>query len=318
MRRPTVSLAACSILAVLWAPGATFAQAQPTPPAATDTVKASRFGDIAVPEQPAAIALRPVVSGAPPEQWEQRGGAGRGVRNVISPTLTPVLPDPKLATGVAVIIAPGGAFRMLSIDSEGFDVAQWLAARGVAAFVLKYRTVPVSRDRAEFYRGLGQMMASAPDETKPLEATSEALQDAQSAVRLVRGRAAEWGVDPAKVGFVGFSAGAMTTLSVGLSTDKASRPDFIGSIYGPMGARPVPADAPPLFAAIALDDPLFAASKPMALIQSWRDAGRPIEAHLYTRGGHGFGLNGSSKASALWIDEFYAWMRDRKLLKAAR
>ncbi len=288
-----------------------------SPPVSARPASSSRFGDIPVPAQPEAIALRPAPAGTAPEQWEERGGAGRSVRNVVSPTLTPVLPDPKAATGVAVIVAPGGAFRMLSIDSEGFDVAQWLAARGIAAFVLQYRTVPVPRDRDGYYASMAQIMRAAPDESKPLEATPEALEDAQSAVRLVRANAAKWGVNPAKVGFVGFSAGAMTTLSVGLAPDKTGRPDFIASIYGPMGPRSVPADAPPLFAAIALDDNLFATGKPMALVQSWRDAGRPIEAHLLGKGGHGFGLRGS-KASALWIDEFYAWLQDRKVLGAAR
>lgn len=109
----------------------------------------------------------------------------------------------------------------------------------------------------------------------------------------------------------------MTALAVGLG-EKSTRPDFIAPIYPPMEPRPVPADAPPMFAAIALDDPLFAIGKPMALIQAWRDAKRPVEAHLYERGGHGFGMANRSAASGLWINQFYAWMKDRKIIPAAR
>jgi acetyl esterase/lipase len=102
----------------------------------------------------------------------------------------------------------------------------------------------------------------------------------------------------------------------GPAPDKSARPDFIAPIYGSMAARPIPADAPPMFLALALDDPLFAIGKPLGLIQSWRDAKRPLEVHLYERGGHGFGLARRSAASSLWADEFIAWLKDRKVLPA--
>lgn len=278
---------------------------------------ASPMADIPVPAEPHAIPLRPPLRMAAPEQWEQRGQDNRGVRNVMNPTLTPVLPDPAKATGAAVIVAPGGAFRFLSIDNEGFKVARWLADRGIAAFVLKYRTVPVPRDRTEFYRSVGQFMASVPkDDSKPLDPTREAVEDAQTAVRLVRSRAAEWKIDPAKVGFIGFSAGGMTALGVGLAPDKVARPDFIAPIYPPMMARPVPGDAPPMFLAIALDDPLFAKGKSLGLIEAWRQAGRPLEVHLYEKGNHGFSFNPAFHASALYLAEFLAWMKDRKIVPA--
>ncbi|MET0365841.1 MAG: alpha/beta hydrolase [Sphingobium sp.] len=277
----------------------------------------SAFADIPAAPEPGAIALRPPVRGALPAQWEARGPSGRAIRNVVNPTLTPFLPDPAKANGTAVIVAPGGGFRMLSIDAEGYDVARRLAAEGVAAFVLEYRTVPVPRDRAGYYKAFAQMMASATSPTLKIDVTAEALEDAQAAMRLVRSRAAEWHVDPARVGFIGFSAGAMTTLAIGLAPDKAVRPDFIAPIYGPMEARAVPADAPPMFNAIALDDPIFAARKPMGIIQSWRDAGRPVEVHLYERGGHGFGMGARTAAAALWMDEFIAWMKDRRLVGPA-
>lgn len=264
----------------------------------------------------AAIALRAPVKGEA-EQWMTTGPM-RGVRNVINPTLTPVLPDPAKATGAAVIVAPGGAFRFLSMDSEGWDVARWLADRGIAAFVLKYRTVATPRDEAGFGRSLQAIMSGPRRDDMPLPATAEAVEDGLAAVRLVRARAAQWKVDPAKVGFVGFSAGAMTALGVGLAPDGAERPNFIAPIYPPMMARPVPANAPPMFLAIALDDQLFAAGgKSLGLIDAWRQAKVPLEVHLYEKGGHGFGMRGVSAGSALWIDEFHAWLKDRKIIPAA-
>jgi hypothetical protein len=156
-------------------------------------------------------------------------------------------------------------------------------------------------------------MANTPD-GKLIETPAEALEDAKAAVRLVRARAADWAIDPRRVGFAGFSAGAMTALSVGLVDDTASRPDFIAPIYPPMLALAVPEFAPPMFLAIALDDPLFAVNKDLELIQSWREARRPIEVHLYERGGHGFGMGDMSSSSAMWIDQFYAWMNDRGIV----
>lgn len=286
-------------------------QAQTAPGAAA---VAQRSGEIARPDLPGAIPLRPAIKGAPMEQWETRGEQGRAVRNVVDPVLIPVLPSPDKATGAAMIVAPGGGFRFLSIDNEGFRVAQFLAQHGIAAFVLKYRTVPVPRELAAYQTEMSRVMSTRPDDPTP-EATPEATADAQAAIRLVRSRAGDWGIDPGRVGFVGFSAGAMTALAVGLAPDKAARPDFIAPIYGPVWTRPVPADAPPMFLALALDDPLFATGQPLPLIQAWRHAGRPIEVHLYGRGGHGFGMTASTAAARMWSDQMLAWMRDMGLLR---
>ncbi|CAN7474696.1 alpha/beta hydrolase [Phenylobacterium sp. LjRoot225] len=272
-------------------------------------------GQIPTPAETGAIPLLKTAKAARyPEQWAERGKNDRSIRNVSNPTLTPFLPDPAKATGAAVIVAPGGAFFWLSIDSEGYDVARWLADHGVAAFVLKYRTQETPRDPREASLVMAARMKAATME-RPIEPPAEALEDAKAAVRLVRARASEWRVDPARVGFAGFSAGAIIALSVGLTDDASARPDFIAPIYPPMSARPVPADAPPMFLAIALDDPLFAKGKSLGLIDSWRSSGRPIEVHLYGRGGHGFGMNSRAAAPRLWIDEFHAWMKDRGLLR---
>jgi acetyl esterase/lipase len=269
------------------------------------------------PVDPDAIVLHaPAQPAAQAAQWES-WSAGRMARNVTVSTLTPFLPDPAKATGAAVIVAPGGAFLMLSMDSEGYQVARWLASRGIAAFVLKYRVRPTAADTRAFLEEMAAFTRSIPElKSKPGGIVPpDAAEDARAALKLVRSRAAQWHVDPARVGFVGFSAGAILTLVVGLDPDAALRPNFIAPIYGPPGALTVPPDAPPMFFALAADDPLFGKDN-FDLIQSWRAAGRPIEFHLYEHGGHGFGMNPMGTTSDLWIEEFYTWMQDRGELKA--
>jgi len=233
-----------------------------------------------------------------PEQWMAMG-RDRGVRNVANAALIPVRPDPANATPTAVIVAPGGGFRMLAIENEGFKAAEWLAERGIAAFVLKYR-----RDTDAF---MSAMMAAPPG------IPPAALQDARAALHLVRSRAAEWNFDPARVGLMGFSAGAMVGLELALGEDNTARPDFFASIYGPLAPRPVPRDASPMFAILAADDPFFA-SGGFDLIGRYREAGLPVEFHLYEQGGHAFGMRKQGSTSDLWIDQFYAWMKCRGLL----
>lgn len=261
---------------------------------------------------PNAIPLLAQAKAPDAEQWENFMDS-RIVRNVTAPTLTPFLPDPAKANGAAVVVAPGGAFMMLSIDNEGYDVARWLAAHGIAAFVLKYRLKPTPRDTPAFMGQLAALLNNAGKTSDNLSTPPEALADAQAAIRLVRQRAAAWHVDPHRVGLMGFSAGAMTTISTGLDPDKASRPDFIAPIYGPLSSRAVPADAPPMFTAMAMDDPIFSRSD-LGFITAYRAAGRPVEAHLYESGGHGFGMRKQGKSSDLWIEQFHAWAQARGLL----
>ena len=124
----------------------------------------------------------------------------------------------------------------------------------------------------------------------------------------MRSRASEWGVDPKRVGFLGFSAGATTGVYLALVPDAASRPDFVGSIYGAPDVGPIPDYAPPLFAATAMDDPLFDVTKG-GLLPSWAKAKRPVESpDIYERGRHGFSSGTSGK---IWFEEFYAWLETR-------
>ena len=317
-RAATLALAPLTLAATVQAETAPApAPAAPAPAIPPGFDFSKMFRTIPAADIPGQIPLRPLNARALPEQWEMMtlgGSSNRNIRNVVNPTLTPVLPEPAKATGVAVIVAPGGGFMGLSIDSEGFEVARWLADRGIAAFVLKYRIKPTPREAATYMQSIMASMANMAPEVAFRDPTPEALEDALAAIKLVRQRAGEWHVAPGKLGFVGFSAGAVTTLGVGLAADPATRPDFIAPIYPVMVARQVPSDAPPMFLAIALDDPLFAKGRQLSLIESWRQAKRPLEVHLYENGGHGFGMSGRFPGAALWIDEFHAWMKGRGIL----
>jgi len=238
------------------------------------------------------------------------------VRNVSRATLTPFLPDPAKATGAAVIVAPGGAFRILSMGNEGWEVAQALKDRGVAAFVLKYRLQRTAPDWAEFDKGnpLTAPTPGAPPGPPNFAAMIVLpLEDATAAFKMVRGRAKEWNIDPKRVGMMGFSAGAGTTMAATLQSTEI-KPAFIAPIYGGLRAVDVPADAPPMFVALAADDPIFGKSD-FGLITSWQKAGRPVELHLYQNGGHGFGLGNPGKTSTGWFPQFMLWLEVNGMLK---
>lgn len=268
------------------------------------------------PEVPAEIALgTPKKPAMPPEQWQWING-DLGVRNVSEATLTPVLPPAGAETGAAVIVAPGGGFLGLAIDTEGYRVAHWLADHGIAAFVLKYRTLATPADFATYRRemiavrtGTGPASFRPPAGTPP-----EALADGIAALKLVHARAAEWKIDPARIGMMGFSAGAFTTLSVALAGDPAARPAFIAPIYGPLDAVQAPAGAPPMFVALASDDPLFWTGG-TGLIKSWSKAHALVEFHLYQRGGHGFGLGAARTTTTDWIEGFRRWLEANGMLR---
>src|SRR3954463_3705874 len=137
--------------------------------------------------------------------------------------------------------------------------------------------------------------------------------DANAAFALVRANAAKWHVDPDRIGMIGFSAGAMLTMTVTLNNHDA-KPAFIGNIYGPLGAVDVPADAPPMFAAVAADDPLFG-QRNFGLIEAWRKANRPVEFHYYEQGGHGFGMYNKETTSTGWFDAYVKWLSMHGYLK---
>lgn len=243
------------------------------------------------------------------EKWTQKElvlentPLGTVILNVVTPTLTAYLPERAKATGTGVIIAPGGAFVALAIDLEANQVARWLQERGIAAFVLKYRTVEK--------RGEG-----IPADLNMDEAGQYGIADGIQALKVVRQHAAEWGVSPDRVGFLGFSAGAMVASGALLQQDAATRPSFAALIYGaPFGAMPkIPAKLPPVFLAWAQDDPQ--AREPVArFYAALVTAGNRPEAHIYSSGGHGFGLKKQGATSDHWIDELQAWLEAQGLTR---
>jgi acetyl esterase/lipase len=291
MRKTLVHCLAAALIALASVQPATAADDKMTP--------------MAIPNQPSAIPLKtgPLPDAKIKESWHSQYGSAFA-RNVTEATLTPFLPDPAKATGAAVIVAPGGGFRTLSMQNEGWDVAKALAARGIAAFVLKYRLNQTPASLEEFSRPAPrQPRTSVSQRTATL---GPQIADARAAFALVRAHAGEWKIDPKRVGMVGFSAGAMLTMATTLDGGDA-KPAFIGDIYGPLEAVTVPAEAPPLFAALAADDPLFA-GRGMGLIESWTAAKKPVEFHLYGQGGHGFGMYPKETTSTGWFDDFYKWI----------
>jgi acetyl esterase/lipase len=273
---------------------------------------------IAAPAQPDAIVLDTgVLPGATaPEAWHRQYNSVFA-RNVSVATLTPILPPVGKASGAAVIVAPGGGFRTLSMENEGWAVARALADKGVAAFVLKYRLNQTPADMAGFERSMAEMFSATAKRSPPPADSAAAyapqIADARAAFALVRARAKAWHVDPDRIGMLGFSAGAMLTMSTALH-GRDAKPAFIGNIYGPLSAVGVPPDAPPLFVALAADDPFFGGAG-YGLIDSWRNAKRPVEFHLYEQGGHGFGMYPKTTTSTGWFDSFVRWLDMRGYLQ---
>lgn len=243
-------------------------------------------------------------------------GAFRVVRNVTRPTLEVFQPEPGTATGAAVIVAPGGGFRFLTMQAEGVDVAQTLTAHGVTVFVLKYRTLETPVDDRQHWREFFVFMAEASARGGELnldEAATLGVADGLQALALVRSRAADWGVDPAKVGMIGFSAGARVTAGALLAEDPAARPAFAGLIYGAaFNDAPVPPDLPPVFLAVAGDDKL-AAPAVLRFYQAAARGARQPELHIYAKGGHGFGMNQQGASSDFWIKDLLNWLEVQDL-----
>jgi acetyl esterase/lipase len=263
------------------------------------------------PAEPDAIPLYGANSpgSSSSETWMTYGRFGYVVRNVTQPTLTPFLPDPSKATGAAVIVAPGGAYMLLAIEPEGWRVAKALNERGIAAFVLKYRVMPTPVDiaAAATYMDTRVRQGIRNPRRQPSLQYAPSTDDALAALAMVRSHSSQWGVDPRRVGMIGFSAGAMTTLNTVVAAEPGKGPDFFGYIYGPQARVTPPRNAPPMFAAIAFDDPLFP-TMGFPVVEAWHAAGRPVELHAYARGGHGFGLGVPGTTTPLMLDQFVAWM----------
>ena len=226
----------------------------------------------------------------------------RVVSGVHQPSITPWLPTN--GDGSAVLVIPGGGHRELWMDHEGHHAARRLASRGTAAFVLKYR---LSRETNSPYR-----------------IQEHALADARRAMRIIRARSVEWGIDPGRVGALGFSAGGELAWQASASVDPGnpaardpmdrpgSRPDFIGLVYpGRSGDIQPTTNSAPAFLACAQDDRKDIGEGLAEAYLRYRRAGVPAELHVFATGGHGFGVRATNaRPSGRWLERFEDWMID--------
>src|SRR5437773_5163497 len=266
-------------------------------------------------EQPTVLNLWP---GAAPgsEQWKQPWTAlGPGVIvNVTTPTLTVYRPALSTGTGTAVIIAPGGGFISLSINSEGHDVAKWLVGRGITAIVLKYRTRQIDGENAaQLGQSAGARLSAQIHNLALIDEDGQyGIADGIQAVKVVRAHAADWGIAPDRIVFTGFSAGGMITAFTAIQPD--ARPNYAAPIYGaPIASVPaIPQGLPPFFMAMAQDDNL-AGRYIVRFYDALKAAGYRPEFHIYDSGGHGWGMRKQGTSSDHWIDEFYYWLEAQGL-----
>lgn len=246
-------------------------------------------------------------SGPGKEQWEAFSDQV-SVRNVTGAAIYPFPPRAGQGNGKAVIVVPGGGYRFVSIESEGFRVAEALAAQGFTAFVLKYRTITTARDlptyMADTAKLFGNLGKAKLDDNPP------AVDDLATAVQFVRTNADKWQIDPAKIDVVGFSAGSRTAIRFLENKREASMISGVGLIYPPMTETVQPGPRPPLFLAIANDDPLFKQGG-LGLVQNWLTESPKVEFHLYAGGSHGFGMRVNGNTSDLWTDQYVAWLNRR-------
>jgi acetyl esterase/lipase len=267
------------------------------------------------------VFLRPEIklwpNGAPgsegntsPETWNPSTDGFHRVTNINDPSMVVFLPPKAEANGLAVVICPGGGHSYLVMDLEGSMVAERLNSMGTAAFVLKSR------------------LAHAPGSKYTV--VGHSLPDAQRAIRIIRSRAAEWNIKPDHVGIMGFSAGGEIAALAETKFDVepkpsdpidslGSRPDF--AVLGYPGIRAdnltIPKNAPPTFMVVAADDNPSAAVA--AYFTKLKAQGIPAEVHIYSKGGHGFGMTGRTAAFrdlpvSHWPEQFQAWLADRGLL----
>jgi acetyl esterase/lipase len=238
----------------------------------------------------------------------------RVVFNVVNPTLTVFQPEAGKANGTAVIICPGGAFFGLSIDSEGFDVARWLNGKGVTCFVLKYRLVQCKTDDPTT-----ELMTRGPLDDVVAPVVKLALANGLAAIGHVRQNAKEYGVNPERIGIIGFSAGGTVAASVAYNYTPETRPNFVAPIYlaynWTIKPNGVPSDAPPMFVLAATDDPLGLAPQSVAIYQNWTAARKSAELHLFSKGGHGFGMRKQNLPTDHWAERFADWLEVQGLLK---
>ena len=265
-------------------------------------------------DRPAEIPLwpggAPGSEGKPAKEVVTTSASGElSVSGIHNPSVTPYIPAREKATGLAILVIPGGGHRVLAITHEGYNVAEWLQERGIAAFVLKHR---LAREAGSTYK---------------IEVESYA--DTERAMQLIRSRAAEWGIDPARVGALGFSAGGelVNMVSTRVSAADASgkdpfkrqdsKPTFQALIYPGRSGDILPTkDSPPAFLAAAYNDRQDISEGLAEAYLRFKRAGAPAELHIYGTGGHGFGQRATNtRPVGQWMTRFEEWLTESGFLK---
>lgn len=269
-------------------------------------------------DMPSAVVVPPIVGDEIPlgtvapdtsdtEQWNRVLGQV-WVRNVSRPSLFRIKPKAGRDNGRAVIIVPGGGYSFVSIESEGFWVAERLAAAGYTAFVLKYRPRLTPEAPEAFMR---QLMAEwAGYSEQPALDHPPAVEDLAMAISHVRERGEEWGLDGNRIGVIGFSAGSHSAIRLLEEYDEARALHNLALIYPPSSADMVPKVHPDMFMAIATDDFLFH-RETLNWVWNWHEAGGSVDFHLYAGGSHGFGMRPQGTTSDLWIEQYLLWLETR-------
>ncbi len=235
------------------------------------------------------------------------------VTNVIKPTMQVFQPTPEKNTGAAVVICPGGGMYALSIESEGNQVAKWLAEQGVTAFVLKYRLVPTGEDATKEMITDGARVFLNAGNVLPL-----GISDGLNAIQYVRETSEKYQINSDKIGIMGFSAGGAVTMGATFNYEPKNKPNFIVPVYAWMDIIPqsaTPKDAPPIFVVCASDDPLNLAPASVDIYSAWLKAGKSAELHMYAKGGHGFGMRKQDLPSDQWIERFGEWLGNEGFLE---
>ncbi|MGA1994474.1 MAG: alpha/beta hydrolase [Bryobacteraceae bacterium] len=252
----------------------------------------------------------------PEKEYFSKAWNAEVVSNVTKPTLTVFRPSAASRNGSGVVICPGGGFMALSITNEGTEVAKWLAAKGMTAFILKYRVAHTGEDATQEFSDLYKDREKFDEKVGSV--IPLAIADGLAAVTYVRKHASEWGISPDRVGIIGFSAGGTVAAGVGLRYLPEGRPTFVAPIYPSTSALKdltPPADAPPLFLAAASDDQFGLEMDSIALYSQWTKSQKSAEIHIYAKGGHGFGMRAQGLPSDQWMNRFAEWLEMQGLLK---
>jgi acetyl esterase/lipase len=238
------------------------------------------------------------------------------VYNVVKPSVTVFRPEPSIANGAAIIVCPGGGFHFLAIDHEGTNAARELTKTGITVFVLKYRLVHISGDNP-FDDMINSKYPKAWDD-EALPVIPLAVADGREAIAYVRSHATEFNIDRNRIGIMGFSAGGLVAAACAFKYSRENRPDFVVPVYADMPdaiQSAVQPDAPPLFLVCAQDDEFGFVAHALSMYDKWYAARRPVEMHLFVKGGHGFGIGNEANTTYKWIDRLAEWLKAMGLTK---